>query len=307
MCQGKSRAKRGTLQLTKSFYVNLSFVHGIILFELLSFYKGKMKRKKRLTKVWNLAWGDMVNVTWWHDNKWGMQSRSYGLCLLSAELDQEGQDGDAWNPPHWSQWKTWGWGRREACVPEVKKQAQHMQWRDDLRMFYPKWKAKNTKTQSSKPCQIQLGLVWSGYVTAEAAIYSFLFFFFNWRIFALQCCIGFWYTTTQTSYKYIYVSLPLEPPTHPTPLGCHRAISLTEADEPTVCYSEWSKLEREIQISYNETYIWNLEKWYRWNYLQGRNRDADVENRIVHTVGKEKGGTNLQPSGCCFNSLLRLL
>ena len=39
--------------------------------------------------------------------------------------------------------------------------------------------------------------------------------------------------------------------------------------------------------------MWNLEKWYRWTYLQGRNRDADIENRCVDMVeGEEKGGMN---------------
>ena len=150
----------------------------------------------------------MGRMTWWYGDRWGMQSRPYGFCLLSAELDQEGQDGDAWDLPHWSQGKTWGWGGREACVPEVKKQAWHMQWRDDLRMFYPKWKAKQKTKKHGPQSQIQLGLVWSSYVSAEAAIYSFLFFFFNWRIFGLQCCIGFWYTTTQTNCKYIYLFIP---------------------------------------------------------------------------------------------------
>ena len=28
------------------------------------------------------------------------------------------------------------------------------------------------------------------------------------------------------------------------------------------CHTEWSKSEREKQISYINTYIWNLEKWY---------------------------------------------
>ena len=32
-------------------------------------------------------------------------------------------------------------------------------------------------------------------------------------------------------------------------------------------------------------YIWNLEKWYRWTYLQGTNRDADVEDGPVYTAG----------------------
>ena len=27
--------------------------------------------------------------------------------------------------------------------------------------------------------------------------------------------------------------------------------------------------------------MWNLEKWYRWTYLQGRNRDTDTENQCV--------------------------
>ena len=38
-----------------------------------------------------------------------------------------------------------------------------------------------------------------------------------------------------------------------------------------VCHTEWSKSERKKQISYINTYMWNLEKWYRWTYFQGRN------------------------------------
>ena len=37
---------------------------------------------------------------------------------------------------------------------------------------------------------------------------------------------------------------------------------------------------------------WNLEKWYRWAYLQSRNRDADVENGCVDTGGDGEGGVN---------------
>ena len=37
--------------------------------------------------------------------------------------------------------------------------------------------------------------------------------------------------------------------------------------------------------------LWNLEKWYRWTYLQGRNRD--VENGCVDLGGGEgEGGMN---------------
>ena len=52
--------------------------------------------------------------------------------------------------------------------------------------------------------------------------------------------------------------------------------------------TEWSKSEREKQILYISAYMWNLEKWYRWTYLQGRNRDADREQICGHS-GEKKG------------------
>ena len=51
------------------------------------------------------------------------------------------------------------------------------------------------------------------------------------------------------------------------------------------------KSEREKQPSYINTYIWHLEKWYRSNYLQGRNRDADIKKRLW-TAGEGEGGMN---------------
>ena len=39
--------------------------------------------------------------------------------------------------------------------------------------------------------------------------------------------------------------------------------------------------------------MWNLEKQY---YLQGRNRDADVENRLVDTEREGTGGTDWESS-----------
>ena len=47
---------------------------------------------------------------------------------------------------------------------------------------------------------------------------------------------------------------------------------------------------QEKQILYISRYMWNLEKWYRWTYFQGRNRDADTENRYVDTAVKGWGG-----------------
>ena len=31
--------------------------------------------------------------------------------------------------------------------------------------------------------------------------------------------------------------------------------------------------------------MWNLEKWYRWIYLQSRNRDTGIENKRMDTKG----------------------
>ena len=72
--------------------------------------------------------------------------------------------------------------------------------------------------------------------------------------------------------------------------------TVLEVDEPRACYTEWSKSERKKQISYINEYIQNLEKWYWWTYLQGRNRDTDIEKRFVDTAGERKGGTNWESS-----------
>ena len=62
-----------------------------------------------------------------------------------------------------------------------------------------------------------------------------------------------------------------------------------DMDRPRDCHTEWSKSEREKQISYINAYMWNLEEWYRWTSLQGRNRDTDVENKHRDTKrGKER-------------------
>ena len=62
-----------------------------------------------------------------------------------------------------------------------------------------------------------------------------------------------------------------------------------EVDGPRVCQSE-VKSEREKQVLCISTHIWNLQKLYWWAYLQGRKKDADVENGPVDTVRKKKVG-----------------
>ena len=58
-----------------------------------------------------------------------------------------------------------------------------------------------------------------------------------------------------------------------------------DVDGSRDCPTEWSKSERGKQISYINTYMWNLEKWYGWTGLQGRNWDTDVENKRMDTKG----------------------
>ena len=60
-----------------------------------------------------------------------------------------------------------------------------------------------------------------------------------------------------------------------------------DVDGPRDDHTEWSKSQREKQISYINTYMCSLEKWYRWSYLQSRNRNTDVEMRHMDT--KEEG------------------
>ena len=47
-----------------------------------------------------------------------------------------------------------------------------------------------------------------------------------------------------------------------------------------------SKTERGKQILYITAYTWNLEKWYRLTYLQGKSRDGDIQNEQVDTMGR---------------------
>ena len=58
-----------------------------------------------------------------------------------------------------------------------------------------------------------------------------------------------------------------------------------DVDGSRDCHIEWSKSEREKQISYINACMWNLEKWHRWTSLQGRNWDTDVENKRMDTKG----------------------
>ena len=43
-------------------------------------------------------------------------------------------------------------------------------------------------------------------------------------------------------------------------------------------------------MSYDTAYMWSLKIWYKWTYLQNRNRVTDVENklRVIKDEGREE-------------------
>ena len=58
---------------------------------------------------------------------------------------------------------------------------------------------------------------------------------------------------------------------------------------PRDYHTKWSKSDRERQISYDIAYMWNLKLWYKWTYLQKRNRVTDVENKLMVMGGCKLG------------------
>ena len=51
-----------------------------------------------------------------------------------------------------------------------------------------------------------------------------------------------------------------------------------------------SKESKKEQKSYINTYIWSLEKWYWWTYLQRKNGDTVEVNGLLDKQGKEMVG-----------------
>ena len=78
-------------------------------------------------------------------------------------------------------------------------------------------------------------------------------------------------------------------------------VSCNEVHELRAYYTEWSTSEREKQIHIN-AYIWNLERWYWWPYLQGSNGDAVVQYRFVDIVGKGESSTETYVTICKIDS-----
>ena len=58
-------------------------------------------------------------------------------------------------------------------------------------------------------------------------------------------------------------------------------------DGPRDDHTKGSKSDRERQISYGITHMWNLilKNQYKWTYLQNRNRLTDIENKHGYQSG----------------------
>ena len=54
--------------------------------------------------------------------------------------------------------------------------------------------------------------------------------------------------------------------------------------------SEASQKEKDKYCTLMHAYLWNLERWYWWTYLQGNHGGADTENRLRDRGGGQEGG-----------------
>ena len=66
-------------------------------------------------------------------------------------------------------------------------------------------------------------------------------------------------------------------------------VTFSEVHELRVCHTEWSKSETEKQILCINSCTWNLEKLYRWAYLQGKNGDTEVDHGREDTARGRRG------------------
>ena len=55
------------------------------------------------------------------------------------------------------------------------------------------------------------------------------------------------------------------------------------------CHAEWNKSDRERDILWYPLYAESKKKWYKWTYLQYRNRLTDSENELIVMGGRVVG------------------
>ena len=50
--------------------------------------------------------------------------------------------------------------------------------------------------------------------------------------------------------------------------------------------NKWKFPWKKVRLKDINAYVWNLERWYWWNYGQGSSGDADTENRLGMAGGE---------------------
>ena len=59
-------------------------------------------------------------------------------------------------------------------------------------------------------------------------------------------------------------------------------------DEPRDYETKWHKWSRERQISYEITYMWNLEKMIEMNLFTTQKQIKNIENKLIVTKKEDK-------------------
>ena len=77
-------------------------------------------------------------------------------------------------------------------------------------------------------------------------------------------------------------------------------LSQTEKDKYDIAYMQ--NLKKVIQMN---LFTMNIKKWYKWTYLQNRNRLGDLENEYMVSEGRVGGGINWE-CGIDVHTLLYL-
>ena len=70
------------------------------------------------------------------------------------------------------------------------------------------------------------------------------------------------------------------------------ASATLQEDSLALSHQGSPKSDRERQISYDITYTLSLKKWYKFTYLQDRNRFTNVDNKLMVTKWKMGRGKN---------------
>ena len=75
----------------------------------------------------------------------------------------------------------------------------------------------------------------------------------------------------------------------------------TWMDLEIIILSEVSQTEK---VKYHSSVEFNFKKWYKWTYLQNRNRPTDIENKLMVTKRETWGGGINQEFGINIHTLL---